>query len=452
MVGVGHVVVGPHGRYRITAQHGQGGFGITYLAVREEDEAPVVVKLLKIAGLPGWKAFELFERETSVLRALSHPGIPAWIDDFPIGEADAPSGFALVMELIPGPTLRDIARAAGLAAEANLAWFSDILAVLAYLHERSPPVIHRDVTPKNVIVRPEGPAALVDFGAVQAAWRAANTISSTAAGTFGYAPFEQFLGRATPSCDLYGLGMTFLAVKSGREPEQMPFDGVRVKVADMLAGPPRLSALIESMTEPDPRARLGSAREALGALAAIEARAPIAVTPRLLGVDGYLEGLAARLRKGGFDLDRRRQIGFTRLSLLARGTANRLRPVAMHIYATRGDQMEGGASGRPIGPVPCGLFVQAAADDHRADRGFVEALVGGRTVVVAIVVAPSGVAPRTAAHLASSVREPDGVSVVPVLVDLDAESVEVVTPRSLLPADPAGVVALVRPLVALPHP
>ena len=143
---------------------------------------------------------ELFEREAAVLRALSHPLIPAWVDDFVLGDPDRPQGFALVMQLQPGPTLRQVMLGAGMSRAALLALLADVLEVLAFIHGRAPPLIHRDVNPKNIIVRPDGRAALVDFGSVQAALRAADGAGGqTAAGTFGYAPMEQFLGQATPT-------------------------------------------------------------------------------------------------------------------------------------------------------------------------------------------------------------------------------------------------------------
>jgi serine/threonine protein kinase len=264
MLAAGTVLTGAHGRYRVLAEHGRGGFGITYRGQRETDGLPVIIKVLRLERLSGWKAFELFERETAVLKALAHAGVPRWVDDAPLGDRSAPRGFALVMELVPGRTLLEIASAGGgLAPGQMLDWFADILEVLAFIHGRSPPVIHRDVNPKNIILRPDGRAVLVDFGCVQAALRAADAPSSTAAGTFGFAPPEQFVGRAEPSCDLHGLAMTFLAMASGRPPEDMPRDGLRVNVGRLLSVDPRLARLLAAMTEPDPRYRLGSAEEAL---------------------------------------------------------------------------------------------------------------------------------------------------------------------------------------------
>jgi len=75
------------------------------------------------------------------------------------------------------------------------------------LHELSPPVLHRDIKPSNLIINSENNVYLVDFGAVQS--RGAVTgVTFTVVGTSGYAPLEQFWGRAVPGSDLYALGMT----------------------------------------------------------------------------------------------------------------------------------------------------------------------------------------------------------------------------------------------------
>jgi serine/threonine protein kinase len=263
--------------YEIVKEHGQGGFGVTYLARRRADGLPVIVKTLKLERLKEWKSLELFEREAEVLRGLRHPGIAAYIDSFSEGAPAAPSVLGIVQEYIPGEDLaRRMKRGARLGEAEMISWFAQILEVLAYLHALSPPVIHRDVTPKNVIVRPDGRAFLVDFGAVQAAVLSSSTLASTAAGTFGYAPMEQFMGRAFPASDLYGLAMTYLAVATGKEPEELPLDGVRVNVREALRANARLTLLLTDMTEPDPGRRLASAGEALDRLAPLRPASPVA--------------------------------------------------------------------------------------------------------------------------------------------------------------------------------
>jgi hypothetical protein len=263
MLEAGSVVTGTVDRYTLVAEHGHGGFGVTWKATRFSGE-PVILKMLHTDRLKDLKAIELFDREAKVLATLDHPAIPRYIDSFTVTVDGKLSAMALVQAFVAGENLAvRMHRGERLGEPEMIAWFAQILEVLSYLHRLSPPVIHRDVTPKNIILSPEGKAYLVDFGTVQAAVASASEISSTAAGTFGYAPMEQFVSRAFPSSDLYGLGMTYLAVATGKEPEELPLDGVRVDVRRALSADARIILLLDAMTEPDPRHRLGDARLAL---------------------------------------------------------------------------------------------------------------------------------------------------------------------------------------------
>ena len=263
-------LTGPEGTYVLLNEIAQGGFGVTYRARREEDGAEVVVKKLRIERLKDWKSLELFEREAKVLRALNHANIPAYIDAFSVGPDDAPEGYVLVQGYVPGPTLSQVMRgdARRLSNQQMLSWFFELLEICEYLHGRHPPIVHRDISPKNIILRSTDDAAvLIDFGTVQARIRSASEVASTSAGTFGYAPMEQFVGRATPSSDLYSAAMTFIAVASGLEPEAMPFSGNRVEVQEALPGfEPRLQLVLKEMTEPNPDDRPQSASEVLALL------------------------------------------------------------------------------------------------------------------------------------------------------------------------------------------
>ncbi|MEZ4465313.1 MAG: serine/threonine-protein kinase [bacterium] len=261
----GAVAQGREHAYRLERELGRGGFGVTWLARREADDLAVVLKQLHIGRASDPKSLELFRREIKVLQRLDHPRIPRWLDDFEL------EGQVLVQSFVEGHDLAQVVRGQVTMDEAGLVgWLAQILDVLAYLHHLTPPVIHRDVTPKNILVRPDGSAWLVDFGAVKVGL--GGTLASTTAGTFGYAPMEQFVGKAFPQTDLYGLGMTAIAVASGKAPEDMPFAGVRVDVRAITRLDARLTLLLERMTEPDPERRLADARIALEQLRPLLAR------------------------------------------------------------------------------------------------------------------------------------------------------------------------------------
>lgn len=130
--------------------------------------------------------------------------------------------------------------------------------VLAYLHSRTPPIIHRDLKPGNVIRRPDGTFAFVDFGAVRDRLRQGG--GSTVVGTFGYMAPEQFQGRALPQSDVYAIGATVLWMLTGEEPEDLPHKGLKIDVITALGkrASPTLVKILDRMLEPDPYARPAS--------------------------------------------------------------------------------------------------------------------------------------------------------------------------------------------------
>lgn len=433
------VLTGKNGAYRIAAEHARGGFGVTFRACRVADGLDVIVKYLPLAGLGDWKTFELFEREANTLRTLSHPSIPTWIDSFAIGGDQTPRGFALVQQLIAGRTLGELLRAQeALSPDQMLDWFTQLLEVLAYLHERSPPVIHRDITPKNVILQGDGRAVLVDFGSVQAALRSANTISSTSAGTFGYAPLEQFVGRATPASDLYGLGMTFLALASGREPEDMPVDGVRVDVRALWNGDARLQLLLHEMTEVDPRYRLADAREALARVAAVRgisppgALVPVATTPvsvprpphdpsTVSDGDSYAIHLASRLPDERFSFEAGCVVASTPAVLIAERATRHLEP-AVRMVVVRAERLCGADRRVPLDTTAFQRFVNAIQDNERKVRA------GGRAaerMVVPVVVANGPIPPGWRSAVGGTTEK-----VWATVVDLAHGTVEVMQPAA----------------------
>ena len=194
---------------------------------------------------------ELAEREARVLKSLSHPRLPRYFDHFEFDGA-----LYLVMEKIEGESLAALRkRGKGLTEDDCLRLLRDASEVLDYLHGRNPPVIHRDLKPGNVIRRPDGSFAFVDFGAVRDKLRSEG--GSTVVGTFGYMAPEQFQGRALPASDVYAVGATIVAVLSGTEPEQLPHKGLAVDVRTALRGhaSERLTSVLEQMLDPDPDRR-----------------------------------------------------------------------------------------------------------------------------------------------------------------------------------------------------
>ena len=141
-------------RYRLIRLLGSGGFGAVYLAEDQRLSRTVAIKEIDVARLgPAERAAaeQLFEQEARMLASLDHPGLTR-IWDFFQQERRA----FLVMEYVPGSTLRDTLQRQGGPLDESfvLECALQLCAVLGYLHARRPQVIFRDLKPANVMVLP----------------------------------------------------------------------------------------------------------------------------------------------------------------------------------------------------------------------------------------------------------------------------------------------------------
>jgi len=255
-------------RYEIVRPLGRGGFAHTYLARAIEGGRVVALKTLHGRAVTDLKAYELFEREARVLLGLRHRGVPEFIEFFR-ADLGGTQTAVLVMEYVDGPSLAGtIADGPPLAPLQVLDLMLELLGVLDYLHTRAPPILHRDIKPANVIVRADGGPVLVDFGAVRNVFKAPGESGPTVVGTYGYMPYEQYMGQASPASDLYALGATFLHLVTGRPPSDFMADDGRLAVpASLPVGQP-LRGVIARLLESAPTRRYPSARAAREALLA----------------------------------------------------------------------------------------------------------------------------------------------------------------------------------------
>ena len=257
-------------RYQLERQLGQNAGRETWLAkdLQKENEL-VVVKLLAFGGNVQWEDLKLFEREATVLKALDHPCIPKYRDYFSID--DRALWFGLVQEYIQGASLSEYIVRGQKFTESQVKKIAiAILEILIYLHELSPQVLHRDIKPSNLILtESEGEAPtiyLVDFGAVQDR-ASAEGKSFTVVGTYGYAPMEQYGGRAVAASDLYALGATLIYLLTGISPADLPQDDeAKIVFRDRTSASPHLLQWIQKLVEPTVKKRYASARIALQAL------------------------------------------------------------------------------------------------------------------------------------------------------------------------------------------
>lgn len=208
-------------RYKIVRELGRGGFARTYLAIDLDipDSRLLVVKEIKQPSdsrlLPQARA--LFEREVRALyRFGEHPQIPQLFDSFELNEK-----FYLIQEYIEGHPLREEFNPSTQWNETQIIDFlQDILPVIDFVHQNN--VIHRDITPSNLIRHDDGRIVLIDFGAV----KEISSLESTDSGqtrsrtiyTEGYGPAEQLVGNPQCCSDIYAVGIVAIEGITGLRP------------------------------------------------------------------------------------------------------------------------------------------------------------------------------------------------------------------------------------------
>jgi serine/threonine protein kinase len=250
------------GRFVLFRRLGSGSQAETFEAVDRAEGRVVALKRFNVHGATNWKDVELAEREARVLSTLSHPALPGYVHHF-----EQEGALYLVMEKVEGEDLAKQLDAGKRFSFEELFHLLEVLAdVFAYLHQRSPPVLHRDVKPSNIVRRPDGGFSLIDFGSVRDGLRP--TGGSTVVGTFGFMAPEQFQGRAVPATDLYGTGATVLTLLTGLTPDKLPHRGLEIDVRAALptSTPEPWIVLLERLLVLDPDRRCVSLRSLLPAL------------------------------------------------------------------------------------------------------------------------------------------------------------------------------------------
>jgi serine/threonine protein kinase len=244
----------------------------TLLAEDSHTREQVIIKLLLFGNDFEWDDLKLFKREVEILKTLSHPSIPKYVDYFDVDFVHS-RGFALVQNYIAAKSLADYLKTGRTFSELEIQEIARrLLEILQYLHGRQPPVIHRDIKPSNILLSDRsgysvGQVYLVDFGSVQTiAAREGRTI--TVAGTYGYMPPEQFGDRAVPASDLYSLGATLIHLVTGMTPSELPQQNLRIQFAEQVTGniTSHFVNWLHALTNPALELRIMSAHQALSLL------------------------------------------------------------------------------------------------------------------------------------------------------------------------------------------
>ncbi len=260
-------------RYRIVKLIGQGGFGAVYRGWDLSLEQPVAVK--ENFGSDA-ESQRQFEREAKLLAGLRHPNLPRVGDHFVVPG----QGQYLVMDFVEGKSLTTLlSERGGPLDEAEvLPWMRQVCEALDYLHTRTPPIIHRDVKPDNIIVAPDGRAMLVDFGISKVYDPSKGTTIGAKAVTPGYSPPEQYgRGRTDARSDVYALGATLYTLLTGQTPPDGPD---LASGADVLTPPRQANPAVSAATSAAVVAAMApTISRRLGGAAAFAGLLPVAAAP-----------------------------------------------------------------------------------------------------------------------------------------------------------------------------
>lgn len=203
------------GRYIVQSRLARGGMSTVYLATDRRLDRRVALKVLypHLAEEPGF--VDRFEQEAKAAARLSHPHVVGVLDQG-VDDVGGQLVAYLVMEFVPGRTLRDVLREHGrLTPRHALVLLDAVVEGLAAAHDAG--LIHRDVKPENVLLSDTGQVKIADFGLARAV--STTTGTATLVGTVAYLSPELVLGRpAKAQSDIYSTGVMLFELLTGMQP------------------------------------------------------------------------------------------------------------------------------------------------------------------------------------------------------------------------------------------
>lgn len=290
------------GRYRSIAALGHGGMADVFLTVSEGPfnfNKLLVVKQLKSELAEDEQFRQMFLDEARLAARLNHPNV---VQTYEVG-AEASRHF-IAMEYIDGQALQSILRRISRKAfplGAHVTILSHVLSALAYVHDLCDfdgtplGMVHRDVSPQNVIVTYEGQVKLVDFGVAKSTIAVVQTQAGTLKGKAAYMAPEQISGKGVDKrADIFGVGVMLWEAIVGRRLVASGGDATAIMTARITGeeskveaaapdAPPKLVAACDRALALSPKDRFADASEMRAALDEWLDEAGMRASPRELG-------------------------------------------------------------------------------------------------------------------------------------------------------------------------
>jgi serine/threonine-protein kinase PpkA len=252
---------------RILHLIGEGGTARVYLASREDDDEPLVVKILRQDAVVNRKAMERFMEEFAMVERIQSRHVARIL-----GHGRYENNVYLVMEFFEGGDLSKRLGNRPVPPQEALRLFRELMFALGDIHEKG--ILHRDLKPQNLMFRRDGTLSIVDFGIAKNIAAADRTGAGEVLGTPRYMSPEQVQGRALDlRTDIYSAGVLLYQMLTGRH----MFDGetaMEIAMHHLNTVPPSLppelaqyQPLLDKLVEKDRDARFRNADEVIGFLA-----------------------------------------------------------------------------------------------------------------------------------------------------------------------------------------
>ncbi len=253
--------------YRIDKVLGLGGTSEVYRAVSEISGRVVAVKALRSEFSRNEDFLALMTREEA-MREIRHDAIVRYYDNQRTDDGHV----YLVMDYVDGPGLDAKLKSGGMSAEDLLVVCRRVAEGLVAAHKKN--IVHRDLSPDNIILRDGDPAeaVIIDFGIAKDTNPGAETIvGNEFAGKYSYAAPEQLEGKTDARADIYALGALLLSTFRGQKPKMgknvMEVVENKAKALDTSGVPEPLKTLLDRMTHPDRDQRLQTAQAVVDQIA-----------------------------------------------------------------------------------------------------------------------------------------------------------------------------------------